>query len=68
MASIAKRVIFPMVLLSLAGCSATQTRTAQDSGVITQDEYAALKDKEAEILRLEKELAAARTSTENCLG
>ena len=56
MASIAKRVIFPMVLLSLAGCSATQTRTAQDSGVITQDEYAALKEKEAQITRLEQEL------------
>ena len=63
MASIAKRVIFPMVLLSLAGCSATQTHTAQSSGVITQDEYAELKDKEAQILRLEKELAAARVPT-----
>ncbi|MDH5514175.1 MAG: peptidoglycan-binding protein [Gammaproteobacteria bacterium] len=62
MASFTTRIALPLILLSLAGCSATQTRTAQDSGTITQDDYAALKEKEARISRLESELAAARTS------
>ncbi|MBT8122907.1 MAG: peptidoglycan-binding protein, partial [Gammaproteobacteria bacterium] len=62
MASFTTRIAIPLILLSLAGCSATQTRTAQDSGTITEDEYAELKAKEARISKLENELAAARTS------
>ena len=57
------KLVLPVVALALAGCSATQTRTTQDSAAITTDQYADLKDKEAQIVRLENELAAARQSS-----
>ncbi len=60
MANMTTKLVLPVVAFALAGCSATQTRTAQDSAVITEDEYAELQQKEARISRLEGELAAAR--------
>ncbi|MGB5259648.1 MAG: peptidoglycan-binding domain-containing protein [Gammaproteobacteria bacterium] len=62
MPNITTKLILPMVALALAGCSATQTRTSQESAAITTDQYAELKDKEARITRLESELAASRLS------
>ena len=57
------KLVLPVVAFALAGCSATQTRTTQDSAAITTDEYADLKAKEAQIMQLENELAAARLSS-----
>jgi hypothetical protein len=63
MDNMAIKIALPVLLLSLAGCSATQSRTAQDSSAISTEQFAALKENEARVARLEAELAAARNAS-----
>ena len=63
MSNMATKIALPIVMVTLAGCSATQSRPTQESALITQDQYAALKEKEERITSLESELARARSTT-----
>lgn len=59
-------IALPFILASLAACSTTQNRSsagASGADVISTDQYAALKDQEAQVVRLQKELASARSQS-----